>query len=67
MPITIEVNTAHEVNTTGQITTPSRVLAKLELHLPPNTELDQDTFLELRNQLLAIAGNYALAPGEVMQ
>ena len=67
MPTIINVSTAQDVDANGQVITPSRILAKLELHLPPNTELDHNTILDLRNQLLNIAGAYTLGPGEVMQ
>lgn len=67
MLITLEIYTVQEANTNGKVTTPSRLLAKLELHLPANTALDQITVQDIRNQLLELASNYALGPGEVTQ
>lgn len=67
MPLTLDIYTAQEVGANGKITIPSRLLAKLELHLPDNTTLDNNSAQDLRNQLLDIAVNYALGPGEVVQ
>ena len=67
MTTTIEISTAQDVNQKGQITTESRLLAKLELHLPQNIELTPDNARDIRSRVAEIASIYALATGEVMQ
>ncbi|MBO3096817.1 hypothetical protein [Gelidibacter pelagius] len=67
MPTIIEISAAPEVNQNNLEITKPRLLARLELHLPPNIELTPQNAQDIRDRLSDIATTYALAAGEVTQ
>ena len=67
MPIVLEVFTAPDVDQQGNEIVQARILARLELFMPPNMDLGAVDAQRIHNIISGIAADYALAPGEVMQ